>query len=89
MRLSCRKYTISDELSAVRTLEVAGFRLREEIEAVSEGAFPPDFPLLVIPKIHLFYVADAMPVMVVVRVVVTWNPAVIAPADGRTDVGTL
>lgn len=38
---------------------------------------------------RLFYVADVTPVMVVVRVVVTWNPAVIALADRRIDVGTL
>ena len=41
--LSCRKETISDELSAVRTLEVAGFGFREVVETVPEVVFPPGF----------------------------------------------
>ena len=43
VRLSCRKNAISDELNAVRAREVACFRLREEVEAVSECVLPPAF----------------------------------------------
>lgn len=43
VRLSCRKNAISDELNTVCAREVACFRLREEVEAVSECVLPPAF----------------------------------------------